>query len=114
VLLFLAPQAAAAGWPWALTPLTARVVASLFVLAGLAQLGMATDRRWSAARTTLQSQLLALAFIDLAIAFSWPGFKPPSALTWLFVGSLLLLFAALAALLVAMERRAGRARAAGS
>lgn len=105
-VLFVAPQAAIPLWPWALTPLTARVVGSLFVLAGLAQVSIATDARWSAARTTLQSQLLALAGIDLAILLSWQGFKPAGSLTWGFVASLLLLLVAIAALLVVMERRA--------
>jgi hypothetical protein len=112
-LLFVVPQAAIATWPWALTPFTARVVGTLFVLAGLAQLSVASDARWSAARTTLQSQLLALAGIDLAIVFSWQGFKAPSVLTWCFVAGLLLLLAAIAALLVAMETGSRAVRKAG-
>jgi hypothetical protein len=112
-LLFVVPQAAVATWPWALTPLTARVVGTLFVLAGLAQLSMASDARWSAARVTLQSQLIALAGIDLAIVFSWQAFDAKSVLTWAFAAALLLLLAGLAALLIAMEAARGAAGDAG-
>jgi hypothetical protein len=110
VLLFLAPGLAGA-WPWALTPLTARVVGTLFVLGGLAQLSLARDRRWSAARITVESQLLSLAGIELAAAISWQVFKPASPLRWLFVCGLLAQLAGLALLWAVMQSR--RASAAG-
>jgi hypothetical protein len=109
LLLFLAPGVAIGAWPWALTPLTARVVGSLFFLGGLAQLSVARDRRWSAARITLESQLLSLAGIELAAALSWEGFIPANPLRWLFVAGLLAQLAGLALLWVAMQARGASA-----
>jgi hypothetical protein len=109
VLLFLAPGVAMGAWPWALTPLTARVVGTLFVLGGLAQLSVARDRRWSAARITVESQLLSLAGIELAAALSWDGFMPANPFRWFFVGGLLAQLAGLALLWAVMQARGASA-----
>jgi hypothetical protein len=103
--LFLRPDVAVQVWPWPLTPLTARVVASLFALAGVAQVCTGLDPRWSASRITLQSQFLSLAAIELAAALSWADFRPASPLRWTFAGGLLALLLAIGALMVAMDRR---------
>ncbi len=98
VLLFLQPDIMSSLWPWKLTPLTARVLGGLFALTGAEEVSIALDARWSAARVTLQSQLIALAAIDLAIVFSWGDFNHANPLTWVFVGGLIFLFVALALL----------------
>src|SRR3954467_12577438 len=51
--LYLFPQRAISIWPWQLTPLTARMLGAIFAL-GLAGLGAARERRWSAARMLIQ------------------------------------------------------------
>ena len=94
-LLFLRPDVAIQLWPWTLTPLTARVVASLFALAGAAEISVASDWRWSAARVTLQSQLIALLGIELAAVLAWGDLRPANPLRWLFAGGLLLLLTGL-------------------
>jgi hypothetical protein len=101
--LFLRTDVAIQVWPWSLTPLTARVVASLFALAGVAQICTGLDRRWSASRVTLQSQLLSLAAIELATVLSWADFRPASSLRWAFAGGLLVLLLAIGALMVTMD-----------
>jgi len=93
--LFLQPDVMSNLWPWKLTPLTARVLGGLLALTGAEELSIALDARWSAARITLQSQLIALAAIDLAIVFSWSDFNQANPLTWVFAGGLLFLFVAL-------------------
>jgi hypothetical protein len=103
VFLFLRPDVAIQVWPWTLTPLTARVIAAMFALAGVAQISTALDRRWSAARITLQSQLVSLAAIELAAVFSWADFHPASPLRWAFAGGLLALLLAIGALTVTMD-----------
>lgn len=75
-------------WPWKLTPLTARVMAALFCLPGVVGIGISMDRRWSAARTILQSQFFSTALILIAIyrarnEFDWAG---PAA--WLFLAGM--------------------------
>jgi hypothetical protein len=54
-------------------------------------LSIGWDRRWSAARITLQSILLSLAAIELAVVISWAGLKPASPLRLVFVPGLFLL-----------------------
>jgi hypothetical protein len=103
--LFVRPDLAIQVWPWTLTPLTARVAGSLFALAGVAQVCTGLDRRWSAARITLQSQLLSLAAIELATVLSWADFRPASPLRWAFAGGLLALLLGIGALTVTMDLR---------
>ncbi len=92
-------------WPWKLTPLTARALGGLFALTSAEEVSIALDAQWSAARMSLQSQLIALAAIDLAIVFSWGDFNQVSPLTWVFVGGLLFLFVVLALLTAWFEVR---------
>lgn len=53
--MFFDPQAVISIWPWALTPLTARVLAGWFGLLGVGGLYASQDPRWSAWRVPLQS-----------------------------------------------------------
>jgi hypothetical protein len=49
LLLFLQPALMIRLWPWMLTPLTARVAGAMFALPGVVGLGIALEKRWSAA-----------------------------------------------------------------
>lgn len=109
LLLFLVPQMMIDVWPWTLTPLTARVVGAMFALPGLVGLGLATDRRWSAARIILQAQGLSIAVILLAALLAWNNFNPANLVTWLFVGGLGGLLAGIVILFIFMEARRARA-----
>ncbi len=105
LLLFLQPQLMIAVWPWALTPLTARVMGAMFALPGLVGLGIASDRRWSAARVILQAQAFSIGLILIAAMISGSDFNPASAATWLFIGGLSGLLIGIIALYVMMEAR---------
>lgn len=54
-VMFISPQTMIAIWPWALTPLTARVLGGWFGLLGIGGLVASQDPRWSAWRVPLQS-----------------------------------------------------------
>ncbi len=75
-------------WPWQLSLLTARVVGGWFALPGVVALGVAADRRWSAARITLQSQMLGILLILIAVVRAWAEFDAAKVTTWVFVGGL--------------------------
>ena len=111
LVMFLAPDLAIGAWPWSLTPLTTRVVAGWFALPGVLGLMYATDGRWGAWRIVLQSQALGVAIILVGALRAWGDFRADRPMTWVFVGGLGALLAALVALYVAME---SRRRAAGS
>ncbi len=103
IFLFLQPGFMISTWPWQLTPLTARVMGALFALTGVGELTIALDVRWSAARIALQSQMIGLVAIGLAIVFSWNNFNQANPLTWIFLASILFLLIASPLLYVWME-----------
>jgi len=90
IVLLLFPDVMIPFWPWALTALTARVLAAMFALSGLVGLGVTVDGRWSAARTPFQAQIISIALILLGLVIArgdvaWSRWE-----TWLFVAGLLL------------------------
>jgi hypothetical protein len=105
IVLFLQPGFMIHTWPWQLTPLTARVMGALFALTGVGELCIALDARWSAARIALQSQMIGIVLIGLAIIFSWSNFHQGNPLTWVFIASILFLLIATPLLYMWMETR---------
>lgn len=105
VLLFLLPGLMISLWPWMLTPLTARVVGAMFALPGLVGLGLAVERRWSAARIILEAQSISIVLILIAAARAWGDFDQSKPATWLFIGGLSALFLAIACLYVRTQGR---------
>ena len=106
--MFIAPDFAISTWPWKLTPLTARVVAGWFALPGVLGLQMIMERRWSALRITLGSQIIGLVLILVGVVRTWSNFDAGSPWTWLFVTLIGLSFAGFSALYLAMEARRGK------
>jgi hypothetical protein len=88
VLLFFTPDFMAAIWPWTLTPLTARIMASMFILPGLVGLGMAYDGSWASARYLLQAQAISIALMLIAVYVARADFNWSAPESWLFTGGL--------------------------
>lgn len=65
-LAFAAPQATIDVWPWALTPLTARVVAAVVALLASLWVSVALTGGRTAARIPLEAHAIGLAFLLLA------------------------------------------------
>jgi hypothetical protein len=105
LILLLFPNVMIALWPWALTPLTAQVIGGWFALPSVVAILMALDRRWSAIRITLQSQLIGLALMLVAVVRAWTDFDQSNWLTWVFVGGIAAMFLGLLALDIAMDSR---------
>jgi len=105
LFLFVFPGRAAAVWPWALTPLTARVMGAIFAL-GIAGLGAPADRRWSSARILLQVAALMLALIVAAGARASGELDPSNAMTWLIGFGFAAVLAAIAVMYARMRARA--------
>lgn len=77
-------------WPWTITPLTARVMAAMFILPGLVGLGVAFDGRWSSASTIFQAQALAILLFLAAMAYNRGEIHWGMWSAWTFLGGLLL------------------------
>lgn len=68
LLAFLAPQSTIDVWPWTLTPLTARIVATVMALFGSLWVSVALHGGRTAARIPLEAHALGLAFLLVAAA----------------------------------------------
>jgi hypothetical protein len=68
LVMYEAPNLAIDNWPWLLTPLTARITATVLALYGAVWLSVAAFGTWTAARIPLQSHVLGLAVLLIAIA----------------------------------------------
>ena len=64
---FVEPEPTIEVWPWELTELTARVVASFTVEAGLIAMALARDPRWSAWRLLAQTGALGAALLTVGL-----------------------------------------------
>jgi hypothetical protein len=110
-VFFLSPTTAIDLWPWKLTPLTARVLASLTAQVGVGALVLSLDRRWSAWRLIVQTFFAATALLLVGAARAWEEFDTDDVMTYIYVGGLLNADVALAVLYVRTERRTtGRRR----
>jgi hypothetical protein len=108
LFLFVQPDLMIAVWPWTLTPLTARVVGAMFSLPGIVGLGIAADRRWSAACIILQAQAFSILMILIAAARAWGNFDPSNLASFLFIGGLVGLLVGISVLYTVMETRRKR------
>lgn len=106
LFLFVFPSAAISIWPWALTPLTARVVGAVFCL-GMAGIGALADRRWSSARVLVQVGIAMLVLIVVSGIRAHADLLTGRPLTWTFVIGMPLLLVVMAIWYVSMERRRG-------
>lgn len=102
--MYLFPASAISVWPWLLTPLTARAVASFVALPGVGWLVIASDPRWSSARVMLGTEAIGLGLLLIAVARAWREFDHGNALTYVYVGGLVGTLAAIAGLSVWMRR----------
>lgn len=93
LLLFLAPQTVIPLWPWALTPLTTRVLGGWFVLAGLSDLGIGLVREWGRVKIVLETQLIGLALILLAVPRALGDYPGGAAAYLPILAGFILLFA---------------------
>jgi peptidoglycan/LPS O-acetylase OafA/YrhL len=110
LLLLFVPHLMIPTWPWELSPLTARVVSSLFVLTGLIALSISVDRRWTAVRFILQAQTVAVVLILLAVVLARDDFDWTAPGSWTFTAGLVVVFALVVTVLV-RQRGKGDPRA---
>ncbi|HWH09834.1 MAG TPA: hypothetical protein VG165_01795 [Solirubrobacteraceae bacterium] len=100
-IFYIAPSVAMHVWPWHLTPLSARVLASFTIQVAAGAILLSRDSRWSTWRILLQTFLVATVLLLLGAARAWSDFDHANPLSWLFVAGL----AATAAAIIALYRR---------
>lgn len=102
--LIVAPGTMIAIWPWQLTLLTARVLGGWFAVPALIAFAIAIDRRWSAARFLVQSQIVGLVLVLLAMARAWAELDQGPG-TWAVLVGLVVVLILKAGLYWRMERQ---------
>jgi hypothetical protein len=85
LFLFLLPSLAIPIWSWLLTPLTSPIVGGWFALHGVLGLVLSQERRWRGMRIMVQTQLITLAFMLVAVARAWGEFDQANPTTRVFV-----------------------------
>ena len=108
LLVFLVPRVAIEIWPWTLTPLTARVLASFTVQVGVGALMLSLDSRWSAWRLLVQTFFVATALLLVGAIRAFDEFDETNPVTWLYLGGLVGTAFALGLLYRRMESAARR------
>ena len=87
LIVYVAPTEAIDVWPWALTPLTARVVATVIALYGSVWLTVALRPDAAGARIPLDAQIIGLVFLLLAVARGGGAVDWANGIAPLFVGA---------------------------
>jgi hypothetical protein len=67
LVIFVRPATAIERWPWALTPLTARTLASFASFLAVVWLGFAFCDRWSRVGIPFEATTLGLVIVALAV-----------------------------------------------
>lgn len=91
LLLFFLPESMATAWPWTLSPLTARVMAAMFILPGLTGVSLAYDGGWSGARHLLPALTLPVVLMLIAAVAARTDLDWTNPTSWLYVGSLVVI-----------------------
>lgn len=106
-VFFISPETAIDVWPWPLTELTARVLASFTAQVGVGALLLSMDSRWSSWRLLLQTFFVATVLLLIGAIRESDDFIDGRVTTWLYVGGLIAADLALALLYARMERLRG-------
>jgi hypothetical protein len=105
-VFFVFPDTAIDVWPWQLSPLTARVLASFMAQVGTGALVLSTDRRWSAWRLIVETFFVATALLLVGAARAWSDFDEDDLATYAYIAGLAATSAALLVLYIREQRRA--------
>ncbi len=102
-LLYLAPGVAAQVWPWALTPLTSRVLGGWFLLSAVTLIVLSRERRWSGARIAVRASVLFAGLQLIGIVRAWNDFDAANPLTWAYVALVVVSIGGMGTLYWALE-----------
>jgi hypothetical protein len=105
VVFWVWPDAMIDIWPWDLTPLTARVLASYVATVAVLGLALSRDTRWGSWRVIVETLVVFAALLLVGAARAFGDFDEGNPLTWIYLGGIVAGAAALALLALTMNRR---------
>lgn len=105
LILFVRPGPMIDLWPWAVSPLTARVLLGWASVFSIVSVFFAFETRWSAARIPIESLVIWFGLLLIGFARSWGDVDPTNPILWAILGGITAYLVGLSALYVLMERR---------
>ncbi|MDP9239901.1 MAG: hypothetical protein M3O55_04580 [Actinomycetota bacterium] len=108
--LFINPKAFISHWPWLLTPLTARTLASFAAFPASVWLLALIENRWSAFRYPMEAIAIGLSFTALGVLRARSALTGQASTQLLVVAALLGTIAFMAVLIVVFRPRPANAR----
>ena len=84
-VMFFAPDTASEFWVWAVSPLTARILAGWFMLSAVTSFVLAWDHRWGIWKIPLETMVIWCLLILAAVPRAWGDFSPTPWAPWLVV-----------------------------
>lgn len=105
LVLFLFPTVMIETWPWAVSPLTSRVLLGWAAVFSVVNMFFAFEIRWSAAKIPIQSLVIWFSLMLVGFVRSWGDVDPSNSILWVVLGGIAIYLVGLSALYVAMERR---------
>ena len=104
LVLLLRPSIGVDHGPWALTPLTTRVIAVFTSQVAFGALLLSLEQRWSSWRVLLQTFLVATVLLFVGVARAWDDLETGRVAAWIFLVGLAGLAASVVVLYQRMER----------
>lgn len=105
LVFFISPQAMIEHWPWAVSPLTSRVLLGWAAVFSVVNMYFAFESRWSAARIPIQSLVIWFGLMLAGFARAWDDVDPTNPLLWIVLGVIVVYLFGMSALYVFMGRR---------
>jgi len=87
-VFFLSPRTAIDLWPWKLTPLTARVLASFTFQVGVGATLLSLSSRWSSWRLLIQTFFVATTLLLVGAVRAFDDFDTGNVMTYVYLGGL--------------------------
>ena len=107
LVLFLFPELMIDRWPWAVSPLTSRVLLGWAAVFSVVNVFFAFETRWSAAKIPIQSLVIWFGLMLVGFARSWTDVDPGNPILWVVLGGIVVYLAGLSGLYLVMERKEG-------
>lgn len=102
-VLFVSPELMIEQWPWAVSPLTSRVLLGWAAVFSVVSVFFAFETRWSAARIPIESLVIWFGLMLVGFVRSWNDVDPTNPLLWVVVGGIVVYLVGLSVLYVLME-----------
>jgi hypothetical protein len=103
VVLFVFPELMIEQWPWAVSPLTSRVLLGWAAVFSVVNVFFAFETRWSAAKVPIESLVIWFGLLLVGFVRSWSDVDPTNPLLWVVIGGIAVYLVGLSVLYVLME-----------